>query len=62
MSDEQSVLLPVSTFNKVVDYLVNQPYSTVSVLIEDIKQNARAVDAQPEVQQEVQPEVEDGAE
>lgn len=62
MSDEQSVLLPVSTFNKVVDYLVNQPYSTVSVLIEDIKQNARAVDAQPEVQQEVQPEAEDGAE
>ena len=58
MSDEQSVLLPTSTFNKVVDFLMNQPYATVSGLIEDIKQNARAVEAQPEVQ----PEVDDGAE
>ncbi len=58
MSNEQNVLLPASTFNKVVDYLMNQPYSTVSGLIEDIKQNARAVEAQPEVQ----PEVDDGAE
>jgi hypothetical protein len=58
MSDEQTVLLPVGTFNKVIDYLMNQPYSGVSGLIEDIKQNARAVEAQPEVQ----PEVDDGAE
>jgi hypothetical protein len=58
MSDEQTVLLPVSTFNKVIDYLMNQPYVGVSGLIEDIKHNARAVDAQPEVQ----PEVDDGAE
>jgi hypothetical protein len=58
MSDEQTVLLPVGTFNKVVDYLVNQPYSGVSGLIDDIKQNARAVEAQPQVQ----PEVDDGAE
>ena len=58
MSDEQTVLLPVGTFNKVVDYLVNQPYTSVSGLIDDIKQNARAVEAQPEVK----PEVDDGEE
>ena len=41
---DKGVLLPVETFNKVIDYLGTQPYNEVSQTIEEIRQSVRVVD------------------
>lgn len=51
MSNEQMVVLPVKVFNQVTDYLLQQPYGTVSPLIDALKENTRAVES-PETAEE----------
>jgi len=51
VSDEQMVILPVKVFNQVTDYLLQQPYGSVSPLVDLLKENTRAVQS-PETAEE----------
>ena len=44
----QQVVLPMETFNKLVDYVQAKPYAEVANLIEDIRSGARLVSAPEE--------------
>lgn len=44
MSNEQMVILPVSVFNQVTDFMTTQPYSQVAPLIDALKENVKLVE------------------
>ena len=45
MSNEQIVVLPVSVFNQVTEFITTQPYSQVAPLIEALKENTKLVES-----------------
>ena len=47
----QAAAISVETFNKVVEYLSNQPFSEVSGLIAEIRETAQVVDLEPNAQE-----------
>ena len=55
MSNEQMVVLPVSVFNQVTEFITTQPYSQVAPLIDALKENTKLVES-PAVEEEVSEE------
>ena len=47
----ESVVLPVSVFNAVTEYLSNRPYSEVNRLIEEIRSTTKLVDLPEETEE-----------
>ena len=53
---EQLVVLPVSVFNQVTDYLVKQPYAEIQGLIELLREHTKAVQQDSVVEENVSDE------
>ena len=47
----QNIILPVSAFNAVTDYLSNRPYREVNGLIDEIRSTAKLVDLPQETEE-----------
>lgn len=49
--ENQSVVLPVSVFNAVTEYLSNRPYREVNRLIDEIRSTTKLVDLPEETEE-----------